>query len=260
MVYLLILAVAGLAFYFFLKKKQKKIDPASLEFVNDQLLASHIAYYRGLDDQGKTDFQKRVRDFLSTIIITGVDTGVNDTDRLMVAASAVIPVFAFPGWFYPDLKEVLVYSDAINAEFSSSGEGRNILGMVGTGYMDGKMLLSKNALQQGFLNSSDKANTTVHEFVHLVDKMDGDIDGVPKIILSQQYIQPWMELMKQHILEISKGHSDINPYGMTNEAEFLAVVAEYFFERPDLMKSKHPGLYQLLEEMFRQEPGKIINN
>jgi Mlc titration factor MtfA (ptsG expression regulator) len=50
------------------------------------------------------------------------------------------------------------------------------------------------------------------------------------------------------------GRSDIDPYGATNLSEFLAVSGEYFFERPDLLKHKHPELYQLLNQMFS---GKI---
>jgi Mlc titration factor MtfA (ptsG expression regulator) len=43
----------------------------------------------------------------------------------------------------------------------------------------------------------------------------------------------------------------MNPYGGTNEAEFFSVASEYFFERPKLLKSKHPQLYTLLQEMFQ---------
>jgi Mlc titration factor MtfA (ptsG expression regulator) len=50
--------------------------------------------------------------------------------------------------------------------------------------------------------------------------------------------------------------SDIDPYAVTNEGEFFAVVSEYFFERPDLLEEKHPELYKLLTEFFHQKPGK----
>ncbi|WP_262503045.1 zinc-dependent peptidase [Polaribacter glomeratus] len=32
--------------------------------------------------------------------------------------------------------------------------------------------------------------------------------------------------------------------------EFLAVAGEYFFERPKLIKKKHPELYRMLETCF----------
>ncbi|MEO6202766.1 MAG: zinc-dependent peptidase, partial [Nitrospirales bacterium] len=55
-----------------------------------------------------------------------------------------------------------------------------------------------------------------------------------------------------------RGHSDINPYGLTNEAEFFAVVSEYFFETPVRMKQKHPELYSMLEQIFHQDPQSRI--
>ena len=59
------------------------------------------------------------------------------------------------------------------------------------------MIISKNALRDGFSNETDKKNTAVHEFVHLIDKMDGAIDGVPEVLLQKQYTIPWLELMKK---------------------------------------------------------------
>ena len=52
--------------------------------------------------------------------------------------------------------------------------------------------------------------------------------------------------------EIESGDSDIDPYALTNEAEFFAVASEYFFERPGVMMDKHPKLYRMLEKIFRQ--------
>ncbi|MNL54511.1 Protein MtfA [compost metagenome] len=55
---------------------------------------------------------------------------------------------------------------------------------------------------------------------------------------------------------IETGKSDINPYAITNEAEFFAVVSEYFFEKPRQLKEKHPELYHILSETFLQDPAK----
>ena len=52
-----------------------------------------------------------------------------------------------------------------------------------------------------------------------------------------------------------QGRSDINRYGATNDAEFFAVVTEYFFERPGEMKEHHPELFNMLSEMFRPQAG-----
>jgi Mlc titration factor MtfA (ptsG expression regulator) len=86
--------------------------------------------------------------------------------------------------------------------------------------------------------------------VHLVDKTDGDIDGIPAFILEKKYIQPWLQLMQHEIRLINEDKSDIDPYGATNEAEFFAVVSEYFFERPLLLKEKHPSYMDCWRKFF----------
>ncbi|MEI9957475.1 MAG: M90 family metallopeptidase [Ferruginibacter sp.] len=220
------------------------------------MLAENVAYFKSLNKQQQQQFEKEITEFLSYVKINGVNTTVENIDRVFVAASAVIPVFAFPEWKYYNLKEVLLYADTFNTDFKTEGGERNILGMVGTGYMEGKMLLSKAALEQGFKNDSDKNNTAIHEFVHLIDKADGDTDGIPSALLSKQYTIPWLDMTFQQMQEILKGKSDINPYGSTNKEEFFAVVSEYFFERPGLIcfQKKHPELYTLLQQIFKQDP------
>jgi len=56
------------------------------------------------------------------------------------------------------------------------------------------------------------------------------------------------------IKKIEAGKSDINPYAITNEAEFFAVVSEYFFEKPEKFRQKHPELYEMLCIIFIQKP------
>jgi Mlc titration factor MtfA (ptsG expression regulator) len=146
-----------------------------------------------------------------------------------------------------------LYPSLFNEDFETEGTDRRIAGMVGSGYMEGMMILSKQALKLGFANESDKKNTAIHEFVHLIDKTDGTIDGIPELLLEKQYTIPWIDLIHKKIDEIYKNKSDINPYGSTNNAEFYSVVSEYFFERPKLLAKKHPELYALLEKIFKQE-------
>ncbi|MFT5229474.1 MAG: Mlc titration factor MtfA (ptsG expression regulator), partial [Urechidicola sp.] len=63
--------------------------------------------------------------------------------------------------------------------------------MVGTGRFQKQMILSKAALRKGFFNITDKRNRAIHEFVHLMDKMDGETDGIPEGLLEKQFIIPW---------------------------------------------------------------------
>jgi len=126
--------------------------------------------------------------------------------------------------------------------------------MVGTGYMEGKMILSRQALRQGFQNETDRRNTAIHEFVHLIDKADGTIDGVPELLLDKQYVLPWFDMVEKKIEEIQAGKSDINPYGATNRAEFFAVLGEYFFESPKLQRLSEREFKTVKAEIGRNDP------
>jgi Mlc titration factor MtfA (ptsG expression regulator) len=234
------------------KKKITITDPVPLQLKS--ILEERVPFYQQLDSIKQTEFEERAAHFLTQVKITGVRTKVEDLDRILIAASAIIPIFNFPGWEYHNLNEVLLYPDSFNHEFEQQGEGRNVLGMVGSGALNHVMILSQFELRQAFLNETGKNNTAIHEFIHLIDKTDGEIDGIPESLLGRQYIKPWLQLMQEKIKDIIDDRSDINPYGATDEAEFFAVVSEYFFERPELLKAKHPELYELLLKIFHPEP------
>lgn len=229
--------------------KPKKKFPAEWRII----LMQKVNFYNSLSNDEKTLFEYKVQEFLLNCRITGIKVNVDLTDKLLVSASAIIPIFKFPEWRYTNLFEVLLYPSRFNKEFETEGPDRSILGMVGTGYMEGVMILSKKALHLGFENESDKKNTAIHEFVHLIDKMDGATDGIPDELLGKQYVIPWLELITKEMDNISSKQSDINPYGATNKTEFFAVASEYFFEKPKLLERKHPELYAMLERIFNND-------
>ena len=225
------------------------------------LLEQHVHFYQNLDQPGKRRFEKKIRNFLQSVRITGVRLKVEDLDRLLIACSAVIPLFGFPTWGYNYLHEVLLYPAAFDRDFSMENPKEIISGMVGnTRNMEGVMILSKQSLHQGFANTTDKHNVGIHEFVHILDKQDGSIDGVPGVLNNNEYADPWLQLMHREMRRIRKNKSDIDAYAGTSEQEFLAVASEYFFERPKLFKKKHPELYRMLRRVYHQNMVKRLRN
>jgi Mlc titration factor MtfA (ptsG expression regulator) len=127
------------------------------------------------------------------------------------------------------------------------------MGMVGDGALHRMMILSQGALRTGF-EQAGRGNTAIHEFVHLLDKADGAVDGVPEAMLPDELTREWMHYMYETIKDIKSGDTDINPYAATNEAEFFAVLSEYFFQRPDDLREKQPELWKLLETIYGAPP------
>lgn len=254
-------AFLGLFVYLFFKYIYKR-NPSNrklrnLAMTNSQkaMMTRRIRFYNKLSDDQKNEFEKRVMNFLADKTITGVDTEVSEDVKILVAASAVIPLFTFPYYSYPNVSEVLLYSGSFNDRFETDMKSgnRNILGMVGEGFMNGKVVLSRPDLERAFDGMPHTQNVGIHEFIHIIDKADGAIDGIPEALIEHSYAVAWIGEIEKEVKKIERGKSDIRPYALTNRAEFLAVVSEYFFDNPEKMQSKHPELYEHLSNVFRQK-------
>ncbi len=232
-----------------LKEQVNQVFPPSFR----EILNNKVLFYAQLSEDDKKLFEKRVQVFLATKKIEGVDTEIDDTVRLMVASSAIIPTFAFPQYNYPNVQTILIYPNSFDEDFKTErfeGHKEVILGMVGNRFLSGHVLLSKPDLLMAYDGHPHKSNVGVHEFVHLLDKEDGEIDGIPERLMEHRLAGPWLHEIKDEIQKIQRGNSDISPYALTNNAEFLAVVSEYFFTNPEKFKKRHPSLYDFLSEIF----------
>jgi Mlc titration factor MtfA (ptsG expression regulator) len=223
----------------------------------EAILRSRVAFYQALNEEEKQRFRQMVLVFLDEVRITGIRTDVDDTCRVLVAASAAIPVFGFHDWEYRRLGEVLIYPDSFGEKYETTGAAeRNILGMVGTGHLRGVMILSKPDLLNGFANPRDRQNVGIHEFAHLVEEGEAE-DGLPPEV-PREVVRQWVAYVGRELTHPSPGRKDINRYAYTNEHEFFAVLAEYFFESPETLRQKDPQLYQMLREMFHQDTASLF--
>ncbi len=223
-----------------------------------EFLQKNVRFYQHLSQTDKTCFEQRCLLFIQTTKIeSSQDVVINDGDKLLVAASAIIPVWGFPDWHYFNIESVILLPGLFNEQYQYGMPDSRISGMVGTGVMAGKMALSKPDLHRGFNNDVDKQNVGIHEFVHLIDMADGQCDGFPERVTQYEYCAPWFEFVHHKINQVEQGKSNINDYAATNNAEFFAVSSEYFFERPKMLKRKHPKLYDYLSQFYKQNLAEL---
>ena len=255
-VFIILICTFVFLLFRYLDKRGRSLS--QLSTLDRQFLLEEVPFYTNITDREKVRFEQDILKFLNSTSITGVRTKVTMEDRLLVASSAVIPLFGFPGWEYNYLDQVLLYPGPFDRNFNFDDPEEIITGMVGSGRMKGIMILSKPALHTGFKIDSDRKNVGIHEFVHLYDKEDGIIDGLPKAFIKNGFSAPWVEMIREKTRDIIRNNSDIDDYGATSPEEFFAVAAEYFYEKPHLLKNNHPKLYQALSEIFHQNPVKFL--
>lgn len=223
----------------------------------ERILRERVAFFLALDDAEKNRFRQLVQIFLDEVRITGIRTDADETIRVLVAASAVIPIFGFQDWEYHRLHEVLIYPDAFDDAYrTKGGDEAQILGMVGLHHLSGVMILSKPALLAGFSPQPGTHNVGVHEFAHLVEQEAGEYGLPPEV--PWMAVRQWIRYVARELARPSSGRAHVSAYAYTNEHEFFAVLAEYFFTSPDRLKRRDPALYGLLRNLFHQDTGALL--
>lgn len=235
----------------------KEALPIEMGAEHTDFLQESVSFYRDLTAEDKTRFQYRCLSFIYATEFVGHNVEVSEKDKLLVASGSVILAWGFERWHYVKVDTVILVDRAFNEDSLFDEEDSHITGLVGTHHLRGKMILSQAALHQGFSNDNDKRNVAIHEFAHLIDMADGEIDGLPRQISEQASALPWLALVQNKIADINTKKSDIRDYGATNNAEFFSVACEYFFEQPKLLKRKHPELYKALEGFYKQNRADV---
>ncbi|MBN2382027.1 zinc-dependent peptidase [bacterium] len=210
------------------------------------VLEQKATFYRALSAAEKRRFEQLTQIFLSEQRIVGIEPVVIDDElRLMVAAGAITLVFYRPEWEFRSFRDILIYEDAFDPESFESAPDKAFLGMVGTQM---PILLSKKHLQAGFRHAGDGFNVAYHEFAHIIDLHDVGTQSNPLHgIFAQALVQSEMK-------KIRHGQSVLRQYGAHNEAEFFAVVTEFFFERPAVLYAHHKELYLTLARVYNYDP------
>jgi Mlc titration factor MtfA (ptsG expression regulator) len=223
----------------------------------EEILREQVAFFQALDEGKKVRFRQLVQVFLDEVQITGIGAKVDATTRVLVAASAAIPIFGFHDWEYRRLREVLIYPDSFDDAYQSTGGSEeNILGMVGLRHLSGVMILSKPALLAGFADELGTHNVGVHEFAHLFEKEASEYGLPPEV--PWRVVRQWVGYVARELARPPQDGDHINPYAYTNEHEFFAVLAEYFFTSPELLKRRDPALYAMLRKLFHQDTESLL--
>lgn len=215
--------------------------------LNDRFwMNEHISFYSTLSRGDKKIFEDRIGLFLAEIKITEIGKDVPDKATcLYVASSAIITFWGLPYWNYGELSEVLVYPNDFNNQNQIEEKG-NVQGKIHHGgLMDSTMILSLPSLIHGF-SLNDGQNVGIHEFAHLLDKEDDNIDGLPFMFSTEDRII-WSRIVDKELRK-KKAESKINGYAYTGKTEFFAVLMEVYHENPNRIKKRFPELYDILVE------------
>jgi MtfA peptidase len=227
------------------------------------IIKRRLPYFRALPTDLQLQLKRHIQVFIAEKQFIGCDgLDVNDDMRVTIAAQACLLLLNRPDYYYPKLRQILLYPSA----FVVSGQNADAAGVIhaqqhvlsGESWGLGKVVLSWVDTLEGAANPCDGRNVVIHEFAHQLDQEKGVASGAPLLAHSSDY-QQWSSVLAAEFASLQhKAHlgqsSLFDYYGATNPAEFFAVVSEVFFEQPQQLSQQHPALYQQLSRFYRLNP------
>ncbi|KGI78074.1 zinc-dependent peptidase [Oleiagrimonas soli] len=185
---------------------------------------------------------------------------LDEADRVLLATHACLPILKLGMDWYDGWHSVIVYPDAFiprRTRMDAAGvvhQTREVL--AGEAWGRGPVILS----WADVLNVREKPghNVVVHEMAHKLDMLNGDANGFPPLhrrmdrrVWTDVFSSAWDRLREAR----SQGlELPLDPYALTNPAEFFAVASEHFFEDPANLRRNLPEVYRQLELFYQQHP------
>jgi Mlc titration factor MtfA (ptsG expression regulator) len=181
--------------------------------------------------------------------------------RVAVAAQACLLILNLDIDYFDNWVEVILYPGA----FRVNHEQTDAIGLVhneasvltGESWLRGPVILSWDDVERDTYHCQAGHNVVLHEFAHKLDGLNGVTNGMPPLCRGMSR-ERWAEALSGAYdalrLQVAAGESAfINPYAATSPAEFFAVLSEYFFTAPDILKNCCPGVYKQLMLFYRQD-------
>jgi MtfA peptidase len=218
----------------------RKLKPAQLV-----ILESEFEFYSLLTGKEKLQFQHRVARFISDKkFVSRGPLEVTDRIKLLIASVGCMVAFGRKNYEYNLIEYILIYPEEFYSNLNNSyhkGEFNP---------RERALVLSWKDFEYGYQITNDKSNLGIHEFMHAIQlesKNSLDID-------SNRFSKQFQKILKQLTQEEVRAKLDetkfFRDYAFSNQYEFMAVLAEYFFEAPMELKKEFPDIYDATKKLL----------
>lgn len=189
---------------------------------------------------------------------------VSDRMAVAVAAQACLPVLRLGLAPYDGFVGIVMHRDEVLAEREVVDEAGVVHRygelLSGEAMEGGPMMLSWRDVAGAGASAERAYNVVIHEFVHVIDMIDGAADGVPPLPDRASRAR-WRDTIEADYAAFCRRTdadeaTALDPYGATSIDEFFAVAAEAFFVSPAAMRNEHAALYALFAGFFKQDPAR----
>jgi MtfA peptidase len=252
------------------QRRRKKLLSTPFPPAWRRILEARVPLYLRLPESDRFELEGLAQVFLAEKNFEGCGgLVITEEIKVCIAAQACVLLLHRQTDFFPRLHSVLVYPSTYFAQ-TTRHLGSGIMeerqeSRLGEAWPHGTVVLAWDAVRAGASDPDVGTNVVLHEFAHLLDYEDGQINGAPSLDAGESRSArksrqaSWARVLNAEFEKLrakaQKGEEVfLRVYGATNPAEFFAVATETFFEWPHEMKANSPELYEQLKGFFRQDP------
>lgn len=209
------------------------------------ILENDVSFYNNLSEKHKKQFRHRVAVFISEKKFVGrASAEINERMEILISSIGCMLSFGRKNYNYALIDYILIYPE----EFYST---------INENYHKGEfnprekaLVLSWKHFEDGFQITNDNLNVGIHEFMHAMQleaKNGSDLDSTR---FSKHFREILKHISQKSVRDKLEETKFFRLYAFTNQYEFMAVLAEYFFESPDEFKQEFPLLYGHVQKML----------
>jgi Mlc titration factor MtfA (ptsG expression regulator) len=262
-----------MVFSFLRRRRRAKLLAEPFPVAWDAFLLEGFPQFASLPVEHHALLRNRLRLFAAEKYWEGINGfAVTEEMRIVISAMACTLTLAFDDddALFPSVSRVLLFPETISRQMRQRRNGLVVtedeewhLGeawSTANSLTGGVIALAWTDVVRGAQNPNDGKNVVYHEFAHALDMADGAVEGTPPLA-SGTSEEIWNATLQNELNELRRQYDSgfgipIDPYGLTNAAEFFAVSTESYLERPRLLQIKLPRLYELLDSFYQLRPAE----
>jgi Mlc titration factor MtfA (ptsG expression regulator) len=214
-------------------------------------LSKDFSFYNTLAPKHQARFEHRVATFIKQKEFIGRDgLVVTESMKLIIAAVGCMLTFGRRQYTYQLIDHILIYPEpfysAVNDAYHKGEFNPRQKAVV----------LSWPDFEEGYRITDDNLNLGIHEFMHAL-QLDAltsrDLDALR---FEKRFKLIFERLKDTELRERLDKVKYFRAYAFTNQYEFMAVLAEYFFESPEDFETHFPQVYNHTKILLNYDFGK----
>lgn len=221
----------------------RKIPVAQSDF-----LEHNFPFYKKLSQKKKGYFNHRVASFVEKYQFIGqAGFEVTEEVKLLVAATYVMLTFGMRHYRINNFNKIIIYAESYYSIITKQYHKGEFNPALKT------LVFSWKDFEEGLRFENDNLNLGLHEFSHALYFHGLKGRDQSSIIFADSYDKIIAYLKRPDVLKGLVESNYFRIYAYTNQAEFVAVVLEHFFETPLQFKKEHPELFTNVAAMINFE-------